>query len=487
MVRFPVRHHGNTFRGRAAARAIAVSTGVLLASCGGDIVDPEASPSSAADSPWTLEYTPFEPLRLVGDTLECPGVQNCNITEDPASGNDLCMCELSGFLVNPDDPPSVPPPAWPPPFPGWYEPGDWDEGSSDPGGDPGEGQPCDFGCPIEVSASLACSVGVTRGEVGSCKLTVEPAEQLDKIHRWVLESDAGGMPIVLENPGPSLTWQGPVVTSGAVRVVITVGGSDVVVGSRLTVSERPWSWSPGSGIIIHSGGLSWPPGVTSIGRTCRPEACTTATIMQPQNSFGHGNGYTRATVLSGPNKGLWYVAGVTANIHMASAINPDYSPGGVKYPATGSDAVACGANASDTVPRSFVEYNEQCRFQPEYLVPWESWVWNHEDRHMLNAVAYVETYIYPKFDAPRVLESIVHRTSMDLDAEVTARLSDMPHCIQSAAATHGHLGGFLQGFPANPLDIYLWGSNAFYMFPQGSVTWNAGSANHLQAPCSEPL
>ena len=60
--------------------------------------------------------------------------------------------------------------------------------------------------------------------------------------------------------------------------------------------------------------------------------------VHPQNPV-HGNGVARSQVSSGPNKGLWWVGGVTVDVKMASALNPDYLPGGVQRPH------GCGASS----------------------------------------------------------------------------------------------------------------------------------------------
>jgi len=45
---------------------------------------------------------------------------------------------------------------------------------------------------------------------------------------------------------------------------------------------------------------------------------------------------------------------------------------------------------------SFIEYNEQCRGQS--MDPFIGWAWSHEMQHMVNAMVYVETVEYPRWD-----------------------------------------------------------------------------------------
>lgn len=78
------------------------------------------------------------------------------------------------------------------------------------------------------------------------------------------------------------------------------------------------------------------------------------------------------------------------DVHMVGLVNPDYRPGGTQFPATGTDAVECGSSSSDTVMVSFVEYNEECRYEELYLQPFEDWAWNHETEHQTVTVQVIE-------------------------------------------------------------------------------------------------
>lgn len=370
---------GATSGGRAIWAAMMV-VGLLLTSCGGDIIDP-ASPAFDEESAWTLEFTPLEPLRLVGDTLECPGVQNCNVTEDPASGNDLCMCELTGFLVNPDDPPSVPPPAWPE-APGWYPDIVYDPGSGDPGGDGGPGDACDFGCPVEVSARLACSVGVPRGAQGSCTLLVDPAEQLEYIYRWVFAGDDGSQ--VVKQPGGSAIWSGTVVQSGDVRVVVRIGGSDVVVASRLTVTPRNWTWdsskrsfgqgAPGE---LDACMTSQHAGLTADKVGCGPGS---PVLINP----GPGQGFTIAQG-SGPNAGLYYVTNPTTRMDLRTQLSKRFRADADKVTLSGPPPVvqACQSAYSPNAvpPQNNHSINTICH-QESGFTSLVTFTWDHEGEHL---------------------------------------------------------------------------------------------------------
>lgn len=266
--------------------------------------------------------------------------------------------------------------------------------------------------------------------------------------------------------------------SGDVRVEFRAMGRDEIVSSTIKVKPRTgWQWSPGDGITLAQGGMSWPFGYAAIGTVCRPgQACPGGWVVQPQSGFGHGNGYLRLRIDEGPNTGAWFVTDVGMNLHAVAILNPDYLPGGTEYPATGADAEACGAPGSATVMIGFIDYNELCRNQS--MIPFETWAWEHETQHMVNASDYVAQSFW---DPRKRLEGIVAVSADGLDALVQAELENLPMCVQRAAATHDHLGYF-RGIPTV---TWFWQGASFYSLPQGSTWWygNPNDPNPYASPC----
>ncbi|TVR67284.1 MAG: hypothetical protein EA422_00545 [Gemmatimonadales bacterium] len=190
---------------------------------------------------------------------------------------------------------------------------------------------------------------------------------------------------------------------------------------------------------------------------------------------------------SGPNQTFAFVTGVQIDVLMRGIMNPAYSPGGVTRPATGGDAVACGASNPDTVHVNFHDYNSGCRgVNP---APFMTAAGAHEATHMDNVITYIAQYRHPAFDVPAKLERAVGATGPDLETRVNAFLENVPQCIHKAAATHQHLGGMLQSFPGIPTDIWIWRDDqatAFQLEPQGSAWWmtEPDPWNPFISPCS---
>lgn len=411
-------------------------------------------------------------------------IPTCTIVE--VDGEAGCMCAIEGIAVNvpggPGDPGPYPP--WPEP-PGFPEsdPGIW---PVPPGGGtwpnlpepgPGECDPDGITNSCFFSAELTCPTDVARGTVGTCVLSVDPPSALETVYVWTFN----GNPIHASSGVNSTTWRGKLVQSGQVRVEFRALGRDEIIASAIKVNPRlGWEWSAGDGITLEQGGMTWPSSYASIGAVCRPGAlCPGGAIVDPSASFGHGNGYSRAQVPDGPNTGAWFVASVATDLHMAALINPDYLAGGSAYPATSADAIACGGSGSDTIMVGFTAYNEQC--QNQSMLPFESWAWDHETEHMMNAVGYVAQT--PRWD-PRVqLEDLVYPTAAELDADATSRLKDLPDCVHRAAATHDQLGTF----PGIPTTTWFWQPQPaeFQEYPPGAEWWHglASDPNPFASPC----
>jgi hypothetical protein len=459
---------------RAASLVCLLAALSVLPACDG-VVQP--SGDQGTDSTWIVPRDATQPTVLASHHENCPHVTtSCRIEDEK------CICPLDeiGVVSTPDPP--TPPPPFPPPPPGWVS-----VPPSGGSGGGGSGDPCDRFGNCGADAELACPLNVTRGGFGQCTLTIDPPGAEVSVQQWGFK--APGLPAVLDQSAHT-SWSGTLLTSGTVWVEFTVSGTEVIQSTELTVLPRTgsgWQWTAGDGITVGSGGLAWQGPPDRPGGVCRPgQPCPEGWIVQPHQNFSDGNGYSRAQVFGGPNQGLWYVTGVTVDVDMRAIVNPAFLPGGTAYPATGSDAQACGADPSSIVLIDFVGYNEECRFDLNHMVPFEAWMWDHETTHMTNAVTYVQQHQYPKWDARAVLEDLVHSSSSGLDDDAKELLEDIPLCVQRAAATHGHLGGILAGFPGTPVTTWWWKASAgsFEENPAGYKTWEGDPGpNPFTTPC----
>jgi len=376
----------------------------------------------------------------------CPTkLDACALVELHEDTRCLCTLDAIGEPVPGGSGDPGPPPVWIE-LPGFPEP-DFGSWPFPPGGGswpnlpppgPGECDPMGFMNSCFSTAYVSCSTLVERGSPGTCELTIEPAEALEEVYVWTFN----GSTVNASYGVNSTTWGGTLVQSGDVRVEFRAVGRDVTAGTKIEVVPRSgWEWSTADGITTAQGGMTWPASSASVGLVCRPgQTCPLGGggwIVQPNSGFGHGTGYLRAPVSSGPNSGAWFVTAVTMNLHMVALRNPDYLSGGTSYPATGADAQACGESSSDTVMVGFTNYNEQCRGQS--MTSFETWMWDHEGLHISNAI----------------------------DNAASDSLQNIPGCVQRAAATHGHLATFA----GIPTITWFWQQSAFESRPQGDTWW----------------
>lgn len=416
----------------------------------------------------------WDPVRfasLLGDTLEgCPDVDACQAIDDPGSTGKLCMCELAGILVNAEDPPTDTAPSWPDP-PGWYPYVDPNPGGGGPGGE------CEWGCPVPATPRLVCSTNVERGGNATCTVSVESDNAyLEHVYRWVFQPDFGGTPIV-KQPGGSDTWSGTVVTSGDVRVVIRVGGSDIVLASRIRVTPRSWSWGPGdwtfsAGLApLPSGGEQAPfyqfvvTGGIRMGWNCSmptQAACDDYRFMRPDYLNGETGGFTTGSVGSGPNTGLHYVTSASFYSHRGSAVNSNLeSSASPIFASTDPAQAQCS-------PSNWYDANDCLGGASSQALV--AGILNHEAYGTTGTnghQAFYETEAAAaQFDPNATVEGIVGRSQNEVANAVTSTVDALSANLQAAVGAKGEPTG---SFP--PATRWAWDFDSLYW---RSTVWTGG-------------
>ncbi len=383
--------------------------------------------------------------------------ENCPVSNAACRmEDDKCLCTLEGVSSAPTpDPPTPPPPSMPTP-PGWAAEPD-PSGGGDGGG--GDGSDCHRFGNCGATVELGCDAGVMRGQVGGCELTVDPPATPLQIDRWWF---AGAGAVVDGGSWTGMTWEGPLVRSGQVRVEGKAAGVEFQATSFIQVGPRTgseWSWSLGSGITYAQGGVPFPSGSESIGRLCRADVgCSVGGmsepywLMQPLEDPLSATGYTRTQVdQGGPNHGLWFVTSVSTDVQMASTINPDYLQGGTEHP----DSCAQSGLVS------FWEFNQKAACSgggPSWAVWWHDWVWGHEGEHALNVQTFVANH--SQHVVPAALESAVASSWTGLHEQAKQLVEQAGECINAAAATHA-------GFSGPSFDIWDWVGSSFTLIHSG--------------------
>lgn len=282
-------------------------------------------------------------------------------------------------------------------------------------------------------AQRACS----EGAVGGCNLSADPAHLYEHTYRWVF--DDGAIQVVNEVQQPSTSWSGVLVASGDIRVVVRVGGSDMVVASRIAVTPRTgamWTWKA---VDISRGDLdpacfsNWALGAPDVGLAANNNCA--AYPIQPNDAAGTSWG-----VGSGPNDDIYYVTWHSYHFNLHNGAHPVLRPGGPTYYVKPPDP--CEGSGFATYA-----YDNNCRFEPNYNC-WYHSILDHEDRHIdlgLDAIQLVENNL------PAKVESIVADGLMGLDMLITAAYDDYNLNVYEAVKV-----------PDNPYDPYWYGNVWLY-------------------------
>lgn len=353
-----------------------------------------------------------------------------------------------GIAATLASPPGFPPPdpiTWPTPPGG----GGWPS-LPDPG--PGDCDPHGITNSCFWEAKLECSTGVTRGQTATCWFSVEPSALLDHVSGWTFSGEV----VQVSSSWSGASWSGPVVESGEVRVDFRAGGRDAMVLSYITVLPRSgsdWTWLAGGSIQHTQGGVAFPDTSDAFGVTCRVGGCGQM-VVQP-TSFSHGSGYSHAPVPSGPNTGAWYVTGVTANIHMGSALSPAMLPTGPLRPqscgglssvsAWDFNHLSCGGNGGSGWGSGFL-----------------AWAWDHEQRHADQATSFLQSA--PQHDLPARAESFVSMSPSGLLDLINPVGNNAVPCVQAGVRTHIF-------HPAPTFSIWHWSSSQNTFIEQQPVAW----------------
>ncbi len=313
-------------------------------------------------------------------------------------------------------------------------------------------------------AKLECSTGITRGQTATCWFSIEPAAALDYISGWSFV----GEDVNVTSSSTALTWLGPVVQSGEVRVDFRAGGRDAMILSYIHVLPRDdpnWTWLQGGSIQFTQGGVAYSSTTGALGVTCRQQGCG-QWLVQP-TTFSHNSGYTHAQVpAGGPNALAWYVASVTADIRMASALNPEMLPGGILRPQS------CGAfpeiNAWD-----FNHFSCGGGGGSGWGGAYLNWAWDHEARHAAQAAPYIAAV--SRMDLPREAEPLASMSSQGLRTAIQDLGDEARVCVHAAVLEHN-------SHPGSTFSIWRWGTISQSFFEQEPGIW--WSADPKPAQCN---
>jgi hypothetical protein len=215
-----------------------------------------------------------------------------------------------------------------------------------------------------------------------------------------------------------------------------------------------------------AGTLTFPSGLPAIAATCRAQGCTNK-IIQPQ-TVSSGVGYTQQQVSSGPNQGGWYVTSTSLNIQLASAMNPEYGPGGAQRSTT-----QCWGYTLI----NFWDFNRVagpgCGNTSGFGTLWNGYVFDHEELHVENIESYIENW--PYYDVRRKLEGIVRLTSTVLKSAAQDAVTLANDCVKKVGGAHTANSvavGNPQHQPAS-FNVWYWDlqTSQFFLRAGGTGSW----------------
>jgi len=192
--------------------------------------------------------------------------------------------------------------------------------------------------------------------------------------------------LTIDETTTSNVWSGPAVIDGDVSVDVEVNGTPRTLTTTFAVAARPWHWGPSQWRYTQGTGqlcFKERPVVGSpinYGWNRRVGSCDPGRIS-PDVTKNQTGGYTTQMVPRGPNRGVWYLTGVSYRMDTESQMNPEITSAGIQHPLTNTtQARACrtalGLKNSATVYVNFQMYNERC--EGLSLAGMYAGIWAHE-------------------------------------------------------------------------------------------------------------
>lgn len=208
------------------------------------------------------------------------------------------------------------------------------DGGSSGGGTDGS-SPC-TNCSYD-SALLTCTSGVMRGATVTCRVNATDLRSTTA-RNWSFTPENSSLSTV---PGPAsaLSWSGPGIASGKVRVDVSDNAGTRTVEYPFSVFDRGWTWAnkatseyrDGTGDPCLNHTPTWSTGHdVSRANGINMEigyGCSSPRRMIQPDSYDTGDGFTVTTVSGGPNQGYHYVSGATLRLRRESTYNQGTLPG----------------------------------------------------------------------------------------------------------------------------------------------------------------
>lgn len=286
---------------------------------------------------------------------------------------------------------------------------------------------------------------------------------------WHFEAD-GPCCIVL-GPGATAQWTGDMVVSGDVVAswVDFDTGLPHQLRKTITVQRRNWSW------VTSVGGQAGAPGEIDtcfdpanwfqFGLTARTDCTSTndaAILFSPVN-LSNGTGYVAASIPAGtgngPNQGLWYVASVSADIHLRTQQTRKMRADGDTVTLAGTGSVTtlvrngCVAALGNALGRNHRTVNTTCVPTPDFATH-STCTWAHEARHLDSALVSAKR---PLNDVHKLFEPVVMDSAYLLDDELFALYNDAHTNVNNSASNaHGSMTWVTFTYYWNKVDGFGW-------------------------------
>lgn len=444
--------------------ALAILIVVVLAGCT-DVTDPDPATTVQRRDRWVI--VPIDgPLHDEDPTAQCLAVPSCTLRS-----TGFCACDIEGVDVSaaggesPEAPPQppAPPPGWTWPDPDTYQGGGYPPAAP--------GSPCDpsgFLNSCYWTATVTCPQGITRGSTGTCSFSINPSSALDYISGWRFQ---GAHTVYSPSGYYQSSWTGTIVESGTVTVEFVAQGSPGQATGPVTVVSRSsgiWTqsyWESKLQFVQGQGspacGPARPISGSRMGWT-GSLAGASSCVGQRIEPTG-GAGYTLASVPSGPNQGLWYVANASFYFKSTSQLSAGVFSSAQGYTLTNASQVALcqtalGLPPGSTVTINFWNFNNTC----EQVPGWGGFIsaaWDHEHEHFTQAETVLKQ---PGNNMYTAIEGLVRPQDYQLGSAISATYSQ----VQNAASTAG--GNEPSGNWTTP--FWIWASmtlNEFWYVTQG--------------------
>lgn len=233
---------------------------------------------------------------------------------------------------------------------------------------------------------LSCAQ-VQRGAPATCAVT----GAVDSVRSWSFTGNVQGPgQMRVDTLLNDAVWGGRAVISGMVEAVVRVGGDTILLADSLVVTPRQWGWGDALWSFTQGGGMMCGSGITkrfvtadaiTLGLNTRTANCDGGSVDPSVYSPGGVTaGLSMDSVLSGPNRGVFFVDTVYYVMNRGSSMNPEVTSAGVLYPVSGQDRALCrrklNLSGQDPVNVNMYIYNDTCRELS--MAPFLQGIWDHE-------------------------------------------------------------------------------------------------------------